>query len=102
MEKKIEKEKEKMEKKREKGKRKREREREREIRVALIAASTAGPVGRAQRSRVRADEATGKRVAGCWRSDVWNRARFRDLGFRVSGGFWCSTMKIFGKKCFSA
>jgi len=89
MEKKIEKEKEKMEKKREKGKRKREREREREIRVALIAASTAGPVGRAQRSRARADEATGKNggVGGCWRSDVCNGERFRELGFRVLGGF---------------
>ena len=75
----------------EKGKRKikrnRERERETEIRVALIAASTAGPVGRAQRLRVRADEATGKRGRGCWRSDVWNRERFRELWFRVLGGF---------------
>ena len=79
-----------MEKKREKGKIKREREREereREIRAALIAASTAGLVGRAQRSRTRADEATGKRGQGCWTSDVWNRERFRELGFRVLGGF---------------
>ena len=46
---------------------KREREREeseREIRAALIAASIAGPVDRIQRSRVRADEATGKRGRG--------------------------------------
>ena len=50
-----------------KGKRKREREgeeREREIRAALIAASTAGPVGRAQRSCARADGATGKKGFG--------------------------------------
>ena len=65
----------------------REREREREIRAALIAASNAGPVDRAQRSRVRADEATGKRGRGCWKSDVWNRERFRELGFKVLGGF---------------
>ena len=75
----------------EKGKRKikREIEREergREIRAALIAASTAGPVGHAQRSRVRADEATGKGVGGR-KSDVWNKERFRELGFRVLGGF---------------
>ena len=71
-------------------KRKREREREeseREIRATLIAASTAGPAGRAQRSRVHANEATGKRGRGCWRSDVWNRERFRELGFRVLAGF---------------
>ena len=78
-----------MEKKREKGKEKgREREeREREIRVVLIAASITGPVDRAQRSRVRADEATGKRGRGCWRSDIWNRERFRELEFWVLGGF---------------
>ena len=82
-----------MGKEKEKGKkrkRKREREREereREIRVVLIAASITGPVDRAQWSRVRADEATGKRGRGCWRSDIWNRERFRELGFRVLGGF---------------
>ena len=69
-------------------KRKREREEsEREIRAALIAASTAGPVRRVQRSRVCADEATGKRGRGCWRSDVWNKERFWELGFMVLGGF---------------
>ena len=77
-----------MENKKEKGKGKGgRRERGREIRAALIAASSAGPVGRAQRSRARADEATGKRGRGCWRSDVWNRERFRELEFRVLGGF---------------
>ena len=58
-----EKEKEKRKWKR-KGKKEKKREREkreREIRAALIAASTAGPVGCAQRSRARADEATGKK-----------------------------------------
>ena len=63
-------------KKKKKGLReKRERER---FAPALIAATTAGPVGHAQRSRARVDEATG---------DFWNRARFRELGFRVLGGF---------------
>ena len=62
-----------------------ERERER-LAPALIAATTAGPAGHVQRSRARADEATGKGVGG-WKSDVWNRERFRELGFRVLGGF---------------
>ena len=44
-----------------------ERERER-LAPALIAATTAGPVGHAQRSRAHADEATGKGVG------VGNRA----------------------------
>ena len=48
--------------KKEKGEReKRGRER---FAPALIAATTAGPVGHAQRSRARADEATGKWVGG--------------------------------------
>ena len=48
----------KMENEKKKGKReKRERER---LAPALIAATTAGPVGHAQRSRARADEATEK------------------------------------------
>jgi len=84
------KEKEKMGKEKEKGKKEKGKEREkreREIRAALIAASIAGPVDRVQRSRERADEATGKRGRGCWRSDIWNRERFRELGFRVLGGF---------------
>ena len=82
---KMEKMEKKMEKEKENGK---EREkRDREIRAALIAASTAGPVGRAQRPRARADEVTGKRGRGCWRPDVWNRERFRELWFRVLGGF---------------
>jgi hypothetical protein len=76
-----------MEKKWKNGKEK-EKEREgEEIRAALIATSTAGLVGRAQRPRARADEVTGKRGRGCWRSDVWNRERFRELGFRVLGRF---------------
>ena len=76
----------------EKGKRKKKKkgkEREREkgrLAPALIAATTAGPVGHAQRSPARADEATGKGVGG-WKLDVWNRERFRELGFRVLGGF---------------
>jgi hypothetical protein len=86
-EKEKEKKKIKWEKKRKKKEKGNEREeREREIRAALIAASIAGPVDRAQRSRVRADEATGKRGRGCWRSDIWNRERFRKLGFRVLSG----------------
>jgi len=65
-EKKMEREKEKWKRKGKKEKEKGEEreERERKIRAALIAASTAGPVGRAQRSRVRADGATGKKGFG--------------------------------------
>ena len=73
--------------KRKKKKKGKKEKREMEIHAALIAASTAGPVGRAQRSRAHADEAIGKRGRGCWRSDVWNRERFRELVFRVLGGF---------------
>jgi len=102
MEKKMEKEKEKWKRKGKKEKKREREKREREIRAALIAASTAGPVGRAQWSRVRADEATGKRGRGCWRSDVWNRESFRELGFRVFSRILSSTMKSFWKKKFSA
>ena len=66
-EKEKEKKKEKMGKEKEKGKKEKGKEREkreREIRAALIAASTAGPVGRAQRSCARADGATGKKGFG--------------------------------------
>ena len=49
-----------MENEKEKGEDREKRERER-FAPALIAATTAGPVGYAQRSRARADEATGKR-----------------------------------------
>ena len=71
--------------KRKRGREREERERER-LAPALIAATTAGPVGHAQRSRMRADEATGKGSGG-WKSDVWNRERFRELGLRDLGGF---------------
>jgi len=46
-------------------------EREERFTPALIAATTAVPVGHAQRSRARADEATGKWVGG---GGVGNRA----------------------------
>ena len=49
--------------KKEKGKEREKRERER-LAPALIAATTVGPVGHAQRSRARAGEATGKGVGG--------------------------------------
>ena len=81
----MEKEKGKWKMKKKKGKEREKRERER-LAPALIAATTAGSVGHAQRSRARADKATGKGVGG-WKSDVWNRQRFQELGFRVLGGF---------------
>ena len=74
-----------MKNEKEKGEEREKRERER-FAPALIAATTAGPVGHAQRSRARADEATGKGVGGR-KSDVWNRERFWELGFRILEGF---------------
>ena len=94
---KMENEKGKWKMKKKKGKRER-RERER-LAPALIAATTAGPVGHAQRSRART-RPQGK-GSGVWRSDVWNIVRFRDLvqGFKSilelnDENFW--------KKCFNA
>jgi hypothetical protein len=95
--KKMEKEKGKwkMKKKKKKGKReKRERER---FAPALIAATTAGPVGQAQRTRARADETTGKGVGGLeiGRLEQRNFPRIRVQGFRR---ILSSTMKSFWKK----
>ena len=76
-----------MEKEKGKWKMKKKKGKERvRLAPALIAATTAGSVGHAQRSRARADKATGKGVGG-WKSDVWNRERFREIGFRVLGEF---------------
>ena len=89
--------------KKKKGKReRRERERERErLAPALIAALTAGPVGHAQRSRARADEATGKGVGGL---EIGRLEQRKIPGIRVQGfrRILSSTMKFFWKKCFSA
>ena len=72
-----------MENKKEKGEEREKRERER-FAPALIAATTAGPVGHAQRSRARADEATGKGGRGLEIRRLEQRKipRIRGQGFR--------------------
>ena len=68
---------------------------------ALIAATTAGPVGHAQQSRARADEATGKGGRGL---EIGRLESRKIPGIRVQGfrRILSSTMKFFWKKCFSA
>ena len=80
--------------KKKKGKRERER-----FAQALIAATTAGPVGHAQRSRARADEATGKGVG--W-LEIGRLEQRKIPGIRVQGfrRILSSTMKSFGKNIF--
>ena len=82
----------KMENEKKKGKReKRESER---LAPALIAATTAGPVSHAQRSRARTDEATGKGGRGL---EIGRFEQRKIPGTRVQGfrGFLSSTMKSF-------
>ena len=84
-----------MKKKKGKGERE-ERERER-LAPALIAATTAGPASHVQRSRARADEATGKGVG--W-LEIGRLEQRNIPGIRVQGfsRILSSTMKSFWKK----
>ena len=80
-EKEKEKRKRKWERKKEKKENGKEREkREREIRAALIAASIAGSVGRARRSRGRADEATGKKGSGVMEIGRFEQSKIPEFG----------------------
>ena len=84
--------------KKKEGREKRERER---FAPALIAATTAGPVGHAQRSRARADEATGKGVGGLEIERLEQRKipKIRVQGFRR---ILSSTIKSFLEKKYSS
>jgi len=72
--------------KKKKGKRERE-EREGETRAGTDRGDYRG-AGR-PRSAVACAHGRGhrERGRGGWKSDVWNRERFRELGFKVLGGF---------------